>query len=227
MPNDQLKFSVPELERFGPCWSYYTREKRGGTIREKLKLKEGGTNDDSPRWQNNGVKSYMYHLMALQTIRAVHGGLSSLALGKSQSTLSFVGMGASSSMAISQTSGSQLALPTEVLYTLQDLEGVTKSKRDSGSTTIMHLCGNKWCFNPRHFFVGSKVFNDEQAYCHKGLHNAMTLQQYLAIREAYCGHDVKCWAMPYGGSFDLTVGFCATGLLEKSVEDEGKTSPGV
>jgi len=51
-PESHLKFRPPECEVFGPCWVYYTREKRGkgGTIREALKVVEGGTNNDSPRY---------------------------------------------------------------------------------------------------------------------------------------------------------------------------------
>lgn len=48
---------------------------------------------------------------------------------------------------------------------------------------MLHLCGNKWCTWPGHFFVGTKVSNDEQTACHKGLHNAASLEDYVAIQE--------------------------------------------
>jgi hypothetical protein len=56
--DSHLKFRPPEIDRFGACWCFYTREKRGGIIREVLKLVEGGTNSDSPRYELNGVIFY-------------------------------------------------------------------------------------------------------------------------------------------------------------------------
>jgi len=48
--NALLKFTPPEFDQFGPCWTYYSRERRGfGAVKSVLKLVEGGTNNDSPR----------------------------------------------------------------------------------------------------------------------------------------------------------------------------------
>jgi hypothetical protein len=44
-----LKFKVPELAKFGPCWAYYLRQRRGSIEKIELKLLEGGSNGDPPR----------------------------------------------------------------------------------------------------------------------------------------------------------------------------------
>lgn len=48
---ENLKFQVPEVDTFGPCWSFSSRTKKGknSAIETTLKLVEGGTNNDSPR----------------------------------------------------------------------------------------------------------------------------------------------------------------------------------
>lgn len=48
-PVSRLKFITPDVDRFGPCWTYSNRERRNGVTRESLKLVEGGSNSDSPR----------------------------------------------------------------------------------------------------------------------------------------------------------------------------------
>ncbi len=107
----------------------------------------------------------------------------------------------------------------KLLFTLADLEGVSRTKLakegNPEATTIMHLCGNKWCLEPGHYFVGTKRFNDDQAYCHRGLHKAGSRVEYEQIQSVYCKHDVKCWANPYKGEFDLTPAFVETGLTSK------------
>lgn len=145
----------------------------------------------------------MYHLFALETVRQIEGH-SSPPIPLSTALFGDV----------------PLRLPTKVLYTMADLEAISASKSKSVNPTssLLHLCGNKWCMNPGHFFIGSKLFNDEQASCHKGLHNAASLDDYTGIREHYCKHEPKCWAMVYSGELDLTPGFCETGLPPDAVE---------
>ncbi len=47
---DQLKFETKEFTMFGPCSVFYSRSQvRGAAVVEKLKLVEGGSNNDSPR----------------------------------------------------------------------------------------------------------------------------------------------------------------------------------
>jgi hypothetical protein len=142
----------------------------------------------------------MYHVLALQSARALNTSGSLSLSGLLTNTFS--------------TTITALTLPTNLLYSVTDLESVTqtKSKTDVATKSIMHLCGNKWCMNSGHYFVGTKIFNDEQSFCHKGLHNAITLQEYLSIQLCYCKHTPKCWANPHAGEFDLTAGFCETGL---------------
>jgi hypothetical protein len=163
------------------------------------------TDADNPRrWTHSSVKYYMYHILALQSARA-----------RIPDTLNFPASGLLTNTlhSISSSSVTVLSLPRNVLYTVADLESVSQSKKnDASAKSVMHLCGNKWCMNSGHYFVGSKIFNEQQAFCHKGLHNANTLQEYLGIQHSYCKHQPKCWAIPYGGEFDLTTGFCATGI---------------
>lgn len=95
-------------------------------------------------------------------------------------------------------------------FTLDDLMSLhpEKSTRyDAEIMSLMHLCGNKWCVNCRHYYVGTKVYNDQQAACHFGLHNALTPENYHAIQDHYCKHSVKCWANLYSFPFNTTKGF--------------------
>lgn len=111
-----------------------------------------------------------------------------------------------------EAASARLHLPANLKFTVADLLSVSPSKTGVRAKTILHLCGNKWCCWPGHYFVGSKIFNDEQTACHKGLHNARTLEEYLEIQNSYCKHEPRCWALPYSGEYDLTPGFCETGL---------------
>ena len=146
----------------------------------------------------------MYHVLALQSARAL---VSPVPLS------SVLGI-TNNSLLAPRPAVAALALPTELLFSVTDLESVTqtKTKTDAVAMTIMHLCGNKWCMNPGHFFVGTKVFNDDQCFCHRGLHNATSLAEYSAIQLCYCKHAPKCWALPYGGEYNLTARFCDTGI---------------
>lgn len=202
-----LKFSVPDLETLGLCWSYSTRTQspKSSAIEVEVKLLEGGGNHDSPRWQHDKKKHYIYHIMALYAAQCSEAAVMTEAIGaKGSKTLS---------------------LPIDLKYSVDDLARVSASKSKKGVLTILHLCGNKWCCFPGHYFVGSKIYNDEQTACHKGLHNALSLEEYLQIQACYCKHEPKCWALPYAGIYNLTPGFCKTGLdvgLDSLVE-EGKT----
>jgi hypothetical protein len=106
-----------------------------------------------------------------------------------------------------------------LLYTVADLEAVSKTKMEANANgekalTIMHLCGNKWCLEASHLFVGSKAFNDNQVHCHFGLHSTITLEEYLQVQASFCKHKPKCWALPYKGVLDTTAKFVETGLPE-------------
>jgi Zinc-binding loop region of homing endonuclease len=86
--------------------------------------------------------------------------------------------------------------PKKLLYTEEDLLAISKTKTDVGANgtkalTLMHLCGNKWCLEASHYFVGSKAFNN-QVHCHFGLHSAEMLEEYLGVQSLYCKHKPKC-----------------------------------
>ena len=106
----------------------------------------------------------------------------------------------------------RLIFPALINFTVADLLSVSPSKNLPGAKTVLHLCGNKWCCWAGHFFVGSKIFNDEQTACHKGLHNARSLEEYFQIQNSYCKHEPRCWAIPYSGVYNMTPEFCETGL---------------
>lgn len=89
-------------------------------------------------------------------------------------------------------------------FNLEQLRSVSRSKAKKNPKTILHLCGNKCCCSVKDFPIGAKIFNHEQTYCHKGLHNAHANEQYLAIQNAFCKHEPRCWAMPYEDGLDLT-----------------------
>lgn len=155
------------------------------------------------RWQaSGGQKHYIYHLMALEAALAVEARAMAHSMG------SEVGVGSSKNI-----SEPRLSLPVSLHFDVAGLKSVSPSKTLVDAKTVLHWCGNKWCCNPGHFYVGSKVYNDEQTSCHKGLHNAESVEQYLGIQASYCKHVPKCWALPYGGAFDLTPAFCETGVL--------------
>lgn len=118
-------------------------------------------------------------------------------------------------------SNSRLSFPISLRFGVAELKSVSPSKNLPGAKTVLHWCGNKWCCNPGHFFVGSKIYNDEQTSCHKGLHNAESVEQYLGIQTCFCKHEPRCWALPYADAFDLTPAFCETGVLSV-VEELGK-----
>lgn len=106
----------------------------------------------------------------------------------------------------------------ELLYSVDDLLAISKSKAEISTNsakalTLMHLCRNKWCLEAAHYFVGTKVFNDNQVHCHFGLHSSETLEEYLAVQASFCKHKPKCWALPYSGVLDITAKFVETGLL--------------
>jgi Zinc-binding loop region of homing endonuclease len=206
VPRSSLKFTSPEVDKFGDCWAYFTRTKVAGMITEKLKIQEAGGNNDAPRWTAGKIKYYMYHVMALHAARVIGHGVT--VQKTTQTTISSFFTGAAA------TNTGRLALPNQLLFTIEDLESVQQSKVKWTTLpkTVMHLCGNKWCMNPRHFFIGLKVFNDEQAYCHKGLHNVSSLAEYLMVQSCYCKHVPKCWGLCYSGELDVTPAFCATGL---------------
>lgn len=79
---------------------------------------------------------------------------------------------------------------------------ISQDKKTGPATlTILHLCGHKWCMNGDHLAIGTKVLNDQQTACHRGLQSASTAAQYGAIQENYCQHPQKCWTICYQGAF--------------------------
>lgn len=81
----------------------------------------------------------------------------------------------------------------------------TDKKKDDASPdalTIMHLCGNKWCLEGTHLFVGRKKYNDGQVSCHRHLQMAGSVDLIDGFRRDYCPHAVKCWAVVYKDGLD-------------------------
>lgn len=68
---------------------------------------------------------------------------------------------------------------------LKDLQVITKGKTQQ-STVLCHGCGNKWCMNPRHFQLASKLANDVQEHCHYFLRQVSTLRQYNSWQQDWC-----------------------------------------
>ena len=89
-------------------------------------------------------------------------------------------------------------------FNLDRLRRVAQNKSNKEGTqhlTILHLCGHKWCMNMDHLAIGTKVLNDEQTACHRGLQAAQTPQDLEAVSWAYCRHPTKCWTCVYTGRF--------------------------
>ena len=98
--------------------------------------------------------------------------------------------------------------PTTVL-TLDLLRSVSSDKREVDSKTILHLCGHLFCVEEDHLAVGTKVYNDEQAACHRLLQSAKNLYEYQMIQQYGCKHTPKCWTIIYGGVFADNVQWAA------------------
>lgn len=165
-------------------------------------------------------KYYAYHLVALCAARAEENSVPGLCL---VSAAAAAGVGSSSSVSgldrDAEISGLDTkSLRKKLLYTVDDLMAISKTKTEVGANgekalTLMHLCGNKWCLEAGHYFVGTKAFNDNQVHCHFGLHSVETLEEYLQVQASFCKHEPKCWALPYSGVLDTTAKFVETGLL--------------
>lgn len=58
--------AYPQVLKHGHCMALFTRTKVKEQVREEIKLKEGGSNNDSPRITLNDVpgKVYIYHILA-------------------------------------------------------------------------------------------------------------------------------------------------------------------
>ncbi|SPQ96450.1 unnamed protein product (mitochondrion) [Plasmodiophora brassicae] len=82
-------------------------------------------------------------------------------------------------------------------FTQTDLAALKQVKGSDTDQTLMHLCGNKWCLNAQHYFVGTKRYNDTQTHCHFGLFNAASDNDYDMIVQHYCKHSPKCFANVY------------------------------
>jgi len=83
------------------------------------------------------------------------------------------------------------------------LQSVAQNKLGSNAYTIMHLCGNKWCVESDHLSVGTKIHNEQQTACHRGLQSA-TPHDGPATSQGYCRHTIRCWTVLYKGRFKET-----------------------
>jgi Zinc-binding loop region of homing endonuclease len=176
LTDNELLFNSLQSHNYGHCCIYYQRQYASDYyITEQVKLIEGGSNNDAPRWMCEGRKVPMYHVLARV---AAHR----------------------------QSIYPNLHLSN---ITLSELNQVTPTKdnlRNPKALSIMHLCGNKWCMNPKHYFVGQKKYNDQQTMCHFGLHNSYTFEEYHSIQLNYCKHSTKCWANIYP-AYNITTKF--------------------
>ena len=89
-------------------------------------------------------------------------------------------------------------------FNLDRLRMVAQNKSSKEGTqhlTILHLCGHKWCMNMDHLAIGTKVLNDEQTACHRGLQAVQNPQDLEAVSRVYCRHPTKCWTCVYTGQF--------------------------
>lgn len=100
------------------------------------------------------------------------------------------------------------AYRNETTFSSYDISQVTQEKRELNALTIMHLCGNKWCMNYRHYYIGSKQYNDQQSMCHFGLQNSTNQENYDSIQRHYCKHIPKCNANVYKAPLNLINPFC-------------------
>lgn len=88
---------------------------------------------------------------------------------------------------------------------LAKLQTITKGKLQQ-STVLCHACGNKWCMNPRHFHLATKVANDLEEHCHYFLRQVSTIHQYHKWQQDWCAlfHSKEatcpCWTNAYNAS---------------------------
>lgn len=82
------------------------------------------------------------------------------------------------------------------IHSLEMLESVSSSKKDSEARTISHLCGNGGCARPGHLRIEKKSVNDERTHCHFLLRRSNSLHQSEMIRMA-CPHTPKCFVNIY------------------------------
>jgi hypothetical protein len=183
LTNTDLAFDGQSLVH-GHCSALWTRRrKRTGGIEEALKLKEGGGNNDSPRYvlaacthfQNAGSpgdtrvvvkgingKVYAYHLLLAHR---------------------------------AYTNPSDLVNPDRLAL-------LTQEKSNADPLTVLHLCGHKWCLNADHLAIGSKRLNDEQTACHRLLQSATNLEELALLQRIGCHHPIPCWTIRYRGDFE-------------------------
>jgi hypothetical protein len=89
------------------------------------------------------------------------------------------------------------------------LHSVSSDKKEPDSKTVLHLCGHLFCVEEEHLVVGTKVYNDEQAACHRLLQSATNIIEYNAIQQHGCKHLPKCWTILYGGIFADNISWAA------------------
>nr|CAA55084.1 small subunit ribosomal RNA [Naegleria gruberi]prf//2114357B group I intron ORF in SSUrDNA [Naegleria gruberi] len=84
----------------------------------------------------------------------------------------------------------------DCIHSVEMLETVSSSKKDSEARTISHLCGNGGCSRPGHLRIEKKSVNDERTHCHFLLRRSQSLHQSEMIRLA-CPHTPKCFVNIY------------------------------
>ncbi|KAH7070817.1 hypothetical protein FB567DRAFT_422162, partial [Paraphoma chrysanthemicola] len=141
---------------FGHCAVLVRRERKGGAVVETPALREGGENNDSPRIT----------------------GLEGLTAGNAN--------GKSKIYAYHIAAAQRAYTHPEPGLTEALLRSVAKNKTNSSTTTltVMHLCGNKWCVEGSHLAVGSKKYNDQQTFCHRGLQSAISLAEVGQVQNS-------------------------------------------
>lgn len=82
------------------------------------------------------------------------------------------------------------------IHSIEMLETVSSSKKDSEARTISHLCGNGGCARPGHLRIEKKSVNDERTHCHFLLRRSQSINQSEMIRLA-CPHTPKCFVNIY------------------------------
>nr|CAJ44447.1 homing endonuclease [Naegleria philippinensis] len=82
------------------------------------------------------------------------------------------------------------------IHTVEMLETVSSSKKDTDARTISHLCGNGGCARPGHLRIEKKSVNDERTHCHFLLRRSQSRNQSEMIRLA-CPHSPKCFVNMY------------------------------
>lgn len=94
---------------------------------------------------------------------------------------------------VSVLANSQCGTP---IHELSLIKKVSQDKREDGTYSISHLCGNGGCARPGHLIIESKLINDERVGCHRFLRRCKSARDALTIRKL-CPHSPKCFTNLY------------------------------